>query len=113
MFCPQCLAEYIKGIERCPDCNLGFVAERPEPPVESLPDFVDYEEVLVTFNPIDIAMIHSMLDEQGIDFYFHGESFNNVNPVVQPSRLMVRKEQVASVKEILKDLEIRFMIPFK
>jgi len=110
MFCPNCRTEYVEGVNQCPDCNVKLVAELPETPAS---EFVDYVEVVATFNPVDIAMIRSLLEGGDIDFYLHGENFNYVEPMVQPARLMVRKDQVDEVKEILKDLRIKYMISFK
>jgi hypothetical protein len=113
MFCPNCHTEFLEGVEECSDCHIQLVESLPEDPTDSAPDGADYEEILRTYNPIDLAMIRSLLEGAEIDFYFHGGIFNAMDPVAQPARLMVRKEHVAEAKEILKDLEIRFMIPFK
>ncbi len=31
-FCPQCLSEYRSGFDRCNDCEVGLVAEKPAAP---------------------------------------------------------------------------------
>ena len=59
MFCPKCRTEYREGFSICADCNTELVDEIPPEPE---PEFVDYEEVLVTYNPADIALIKSMLE---------------------------------------------------
>lgn len=110
MFCPKCRAEYTQGIHKCPECNINLIRALPTVPA---PEFVDYQEVLTTFSPVDIAMIRSLLEGMHIDFHFQGEFFNYVDPMVQPAKLMVRRDQIAEVGEILKDLRIRYMIPFK
>ena len=110
MFCPSCRTEYVEGVTQCPDCKVDLVVQLPETPS---PEFVDYQEILTTFNPVDIAMIKSLLENGDIDFYLHGENFNYVEPMVQPARLMVRKDQVEEVKEILKDLRVKYMISFR
>lgn len=69
-----------------------------------------YEEILATFNPADIAMIKSLLDSEAIDYYFKGEFFNFVEPLIQPARLMVRQDQMDVAKEILSDLRIAYWI---
>ena len=72
-------------------------------------EHLGYEEVLYTFNPADIAFIKSILDAEGITYYFHGEHFSQIRPLALPARLMVMKDQVESAKEILKDAKLSIM----
>jgi hypothetical protein len=71
-------------------------------------EFIDYKEVLATFNPGDIAIIKSILDGEGITYFFQGENFNYCRPLVIPARLMVKKDEVEKAKEVLKDLKLTF-----
>jgi hypothetical protein len=103
MFCPKCKAEYREGFTSCSDCNIPLVPEL-EPARDDRPEFVEYEEVLSTFNPFDMAMIKSLLDGEGITYFFKGEEFSYVQPLADPARLMVAKEDVEAAREILKDL---------
>ena len=110
MFCPSCSAEYVDGVRQCPDCLADLVEELPpSPPAE----YREFEELLQTYNPVDVALIRSMLDGSGIDYYFNGEFFNNFEQMVLPARLCVRKDQAADARELLKDFEVRFMVPHK
>ena len=102
MFCPKCRAEYREGFDVCSDCDVPLVAELPSE-VES--EYVDYEEVLRTFDPAAIAMIKSLLDSERITYFFQGEDFANVLAVTIPPRLLVRRDQAERAKEILKDLK--------
>lgn len=68
-----------------------------------------FVEVLSTFNPADVSILRSVLDGQGIDYYFKGEHFSTWRPMVDPARLMVRREQAEIVHAILKDLELSFV----
>ena len=106
MFCPNCRAEYKEGISDCPDCHVGLV---PELPAQPEPEYIEYEEILSTFNPFDIAMIKSLLEGADIIYYFHGEQFSYVRPWVEPARLMVCREQADEAREFLKDLKLTFM----
>jgi hypothetical protein len=103
MFCPECKAEYREGFEKCSDCNVDLVEQLPP---EQEEEFVDYVEVLRTSNPSDIALIKSILDSEGIIYYFQGEHANNILPPVLPARLKVNKAQKEEAVEILKDLKL-------
>ncbi len=104
MWCPSCGAEYVPGIRECPDCHEILIATPPPPPVA-----VEYEEILRTFNQGDIALIKSILDDAGMEYYFQGEIFNLVDPLIQPARLRVRKEQAGEARELLKGLNVNFL----
>jgi len=110
MFCPRCRVEYKTGVSVCADCGSELVAEIEPVPV---PEYVKFEEVLATFNPADIAIIKSILEGEDIDYYFHSEFFNQVDPLIQPARLMVRNDQIDAVREILKDIDIKYSISIK
>jgi hypothetical protein len=71
-----------------------------------LVQFVDFREILFTYNPFDIAIIKSILDAEGIKYFFKGEHFLYVRPLADPARLMVMVEQAAEAREILKDLNL-------
>jgi len=102
MYCPKCRTEYVEGISVCADCNVPLVAELNETDQSS--ELVDFEEILTTFNAGDIALIKSILDGEGITYYFSGEESNYMLPLTQPPKLMVRKEQAEQAREVLKDL---------
>ncbi len=109
MYCPKCRTEYVDGITVCADCGTALTTaplEQEREPSET----EEFEEVLTTFNAGDIAIIKSLLDGESIDYYFRGEFFNYVEPLVQPARLMVRKDQVGAVKDILKDLALEYSL---
>ena len=106
MLCPACRAEYREEVAECADCNIPLVSVLPP---EDEPEYVDFEQVLCTFNPADIAIIRSLLDGEQVDYFFHGEYFSRWRPLVEPARLMVAKDQVQNAKEILKDLELTYM----
>ena len=103
MFCLDCKAEFIEGITRCPVCNVALVDELPTAPE---PEFVDYVEVLATYNPADVAFIKSLLEGEGIPYFFKGEHFMYMRPLADPVRLMVRTEQAEAARELLKDVAL-------
>lgn len=108
MFCPICKSEYRQGFTTCSDCHVQLVHELQSEP-EAAPEFIDYEEILYTFNPGDIAFIKSIFDSEKITYYFQGEHFNYVRPLAVPARLMVKKDQVETAKELLKDAKFSFI----
>lgn len=61
MFCPRCRAEYREGFTECADCKVSLVLECPPAPK---PEYVDFEEVLSTFNVGDVAIIKSIFDSE-------------------------------------------------
>ena len=106
MFCPECKSEFIAGIAICPECQINLIGELPPEPE---PEFVDYDEILATYNPADISLLKSILDSEGITYFFKGENFQHVRPWADPARLMIRKDQVEKVVDLIKDLKLSFM----
>jgi hypothetical protein len=106
MFCPKCKTEYREGFSVCADCNVDLVRELPPEPT---PEYIKYEQIMVTYNPADVALIKSILDAEDIIYYFHGENFMHVRPLVELARLMVDKEDAESAKELLKNLNLSIM----
>ena len=105
MFCPGCGCEYEPGVHRCGDCRVPLVEE---PPAARRVEFVEFEEVLATYNPGDVAVLRAVLDSEGVTYFFKGESFANLRPLVDPARLMVRKDEVETARRILKDLKLAY-----
>ena len=68
--------------------------------------FIEYELILETHNAGDQAFIKSILDSEGITFFFQGEYVAPYLFHALPMRLLVRKEDAAKAREILKDFEI-------
>ena len=99
MFCPQCRTDYREGFDTCTDCGVSLVPElQPEP----APEYLEFEEILISLSGSDIAMIKSLLESEGITYYFRGESSYSFAP---PTRLMVQKDRADEAREILKGLE--------
>jgi hypothetical protein len=63
-------------------------------------------ELLSTFNPADITVIKSILESEGITFYFQGEHFMHMSSCVLPARLMVEQANAEKVREIFQDLKL-------
>jgi hypothetical protein len=108
MFCPKCKSEYKEGISKCADCDVALINNLP-PEMELEPDFIEYENVLETYNHTDVAMIQSLLDGSGITYYADGEMFSNARPFIEPVRIMVKTDQVEMAKEVLSDLKLNYL----
>ena len=105
MYCPKCRAEFREGFDTCSDCNVALVESLPP---EETPEYVDYTEVLNTFNPSDIAIVKSILDSTDIPYVWEGDYFTTAEPLVTPARLMVQTERAAEAAEFLKDLSLSY-----
>ena len=106
MFCPKCKAEYREGFTECADCGVVLVKELP--PEDEL-EYLEYEEVLATYNAVDIAMVTSLMEKEDLTYYFKGEHFHGLRPLAEPVRLMVLKDQAQRARELLEDLDLRFV----
>jgi hypothetical protein len=105
MFCPKCRAEYKAGVVKCADCHVPLVEKPTEP---GRPEDVNLVKLLATFNPGDVAIVKSILDDAGIPYFLEGENFMHVYPLVEPARFMVPEKRVADALNALKDLKLSF-----
>jgi len=104
MYCPKCKSEYQVGMKHCESCDVDLVDRQIE---EEYPENF-FVELLSTFNLADIAIIKSILENEGIEYYFKGENFISIRPMIDPARLMVRADQIELVKELIKNLELNY-----
>jgi hypothetical protein len=68
--------------------------------------FIDYEKVLETHNTSDIAFIKSILSAYEITYFIQGEFAAPYMYYGVPMRVLVKKEQAAEAREILKEIEL-------
>ncbi len=103
MFCPQCNSEYEKGFYKCADCGVDLVGALP--PYEAC-DSGDEEfvEVFSTYQQGDIAFIKSVLDGEGITYFFQGESSVLLIAAGAYARLLVKADEAQRAREILQEL---------
>jgi len=111
MICPKCKKEYKEGIYLCGDCRISLVPQLQPDPLSKLQECPEFEEILFTSNAGEMALIKSLLESEGITYYFKGEFSSHAHPFPQPARLMVRRDEVHEAKEILESLNISFTIP--
>jgi hypothetical protein len=69
-------------------------------------DFIEYELILETHNAGDQAFIKSILDSEGITYFFQGEYVAPYLFHALPMRLLVKKEDSAKARDILANMEI-------
>ena len=78
------------------------------PPSEDGLEEIEYREVLSTCNPGDVALVKSLLDGEGITYFFQGEAAAPYLYNAVPMRLLVREDQAETAAEILKDIDLSF-----
>lgn len=112
MYCPECGGEFRPGISECPDCRVPLV-ERP-PQVEPTQP-VELVTVFAAGNPATVAVAESLLNQ--VDFVFEklrdglqdlfgwGRFGTGFSIVVGPVLFKVPKDQAATARELLQDLE--------
>ena len=105
VFCPKCKTEYLSFIKKCADCRATLKNKLEEQPIES----IKFTQLAITYSQTDITFLKSLLTSEGVDFFFKGENFLLVRPLVDPVRLMVAEADVAKAKEILEDFKFKLM----
>jgi hypothetical protein len=105
MFCPKCKREYSDGFYRCADCGADLVAEQSPEVMEEV-SYVDLVEVFSTYRQNDVAFVKSVLDGEGIRYFFEGDSTIMLVGTGAYARLLVMPEDVERVREILRELEL-------
>jgi hypothetical protein len=63
-FCPKCRAEYIEGVETCPDCQVKLVDELP--PMDET-EYVDLVELEKVQDEVSGVMMKGILVNNGIN----------------------------------------------
>jgi hypothetical protein len=111
--CPNCSEEVELSEEEsaarkfhCPGCETFFDYTTNPPGVFPPQKFV---HLLSSFNNADIAIIKSILDNSGVDYFFTGENFLLVDPLIQPAKLFVHESNLEDAKELLNDLDLTFL----
>lgn len=101
MFCPNCRTAYVEGIYVCSDCGAQLVLDLPPEPEPEYTEFVEFPYPVGRDAP-PFILVKPILESEGVVFYVAGEYANIAESY---PRLMVRKDHVEKVMEILKDLE--------
>ena len=69
-------------------------------------NFMEYELILETHNAGDQVFIKSILDSEGVTYFFQGEYVAPYLFHALPMRLLVKKEDAAKAREILANMKI-------
>lgn len=105
MYCNKCKAEYIEGIEICPDCGKRLVITKPSGENE----VVEYKELITvatTTNYFLVPLAKSILESEDITHFIKGEHLMNMPRFMIPIEIQVRKEDAELARELLKDLDL-------
>jgi hypothetical protein len=114
MFCPECGAEYVAGIDTCADCGVPLVEDAEwarlrrerEAELESL----RHEELLLVHEAqgeVEAGIIRSLLDAHGITTLATGMSTQSVYPFTMDGLgkilIMVRADDLARAREMIRE----------
>jgi hypothetical protein len=103
MFCPRCKSEYREDFLKCADCGADLVGALPPEQTDDLGN-VEFVEVFSTYQQGDIAFIKSVLDGEGITYFFQGESSIMLIAAGAYARLLVKADEAQRAREILQEL---------
>lgn len=101
MFCPQCGAEFVEGVNECGECNVALVPERPADLDPGYQELVTVYE-LPSANALPVA--ESILQAADIPYTVQNET-SSLNVVVGKPYIQVPPEYVEEAERLLADLE--------
>jgi putative signal transducing protein len=110
VFCPQCEEEYSWDVMVCPVCDVDTVDKLPGP--EPTPD-AKLVEVFSTGDAGLIALAHSLLEGEKIDYFVRGDGLQDLfglgrmtgfNYAMGPASFCVREEDADNARLLLQDL---------
>jgi len=94
-FCPQCGAEYERGVARCSDCEVALDGEPPLTPAHD-PEAAERTAVAyVARDEIEAETISELLTEAGIPNFQRPEGPQEIFPVSFTGMASVRLEVMA------------------
>jgi hypothetical protein len=66
---------------------------------------VDYRLLIETSNPIDIALLKSLLDAEDILYFVQGEAFDAIRLLAEPVRFMVAEDRLEEAERLIGSLQ--------
>ena len=102
-YCPECGAEFGRGIRRCPECLVDLLDELEEPALEESPD-ENLVLIQESATPDVVARISEILGRHGILSVL--EEVNQTKGQAAPgtSHILVTLKDEARSRELLKGL---------
>jgi hypothetical protein len=109
--CPECNVEYIDTAIRCSDCDVELTlgppipVEHPDPKIET---------VYVTGDPALVAMVKSLFEDAGIEYFTKGDEIQDLfglgrlgglNILCGPVEFVVAGEDAPAARELLAHLD--------
>ena len=105
-FCPACRSEYVEGTQTCEDCGRKLLDTLPAD--AKAPD-VRLVEIWHTQGEMEAQLIRSLLESNGIDSTFSGESLRLTHGFtidgLAEVRILVREEDAKRASEVIGSLE--------
>jgi hypothetical protein len=108
-YCPQCLIEYVEGMNKCEDCgsDLQPGSPPPAPPRVEITNEKDVKLVSVrTFTggtaQMDADLARNILQSQGIPSVLPGETSAELLPVLDV-HMLVREEDAERAATVLEE----------
>ena len=102
MYCPKCRTEFREGFVECSDCSIPLVENLPPEEPKPITEYVDFEEIMTSSDPGEIAIVKSILDDHQISYLAQGEHFSSYYGGI-PTRIMVPKDNVNDAINLLQD----------
>jgi hypothetical protein len=110
MFCPECGAEYREGFRECSDCHVFLVDEEDLSSDREVPRRnLELVTLLELEDPIQLSLVRSLLESEGIPCLLKGESVHTLGGVGimgrRKTRLQVASEDLQKAKELVEGFE--------
>jgi len=111
VFCPECRAEYVKGITECPECGIALVDMLASKSEAGAVDVV-LVTVLETSDRMALLMARSILDSEGIRYVVVGDRFQDIlgiggsgsTPYLARIKIQVAQEDEPDAKILLEGI---------
>jgi len=103
-FCPKCRAEYIEGVEECPDCHVSLVQELP--PKDDV-GYIELAELQRVPDEVSGVMMKGILESNDIDVILRSAKIPWYDGIASTwstyywGTLLVAKEELEKSRKIL------------
>ena len=110
MFCPNCQAEYLRGVTRCSDCDVALVEHLSESGRDSdgEPSGPELKEVWIGENQYDCVLLCEKLKDAGIPFKVIQHSRQLFKGVADHYEIGVAPEFFKQAEEIIDSGRVDF-----